>query len=48
MRNAASVKMLQNPPLAFLADQVLNLHPVTLPIWGTGLVALLVARPLRP
>src|SRR5262249_34998379 len=42
MRNAGSVKMLQNPPLAFLAAQVLNLHPVTLPIWGTGLVALLV------
>ena len=40
--------MQSNPPLAFLADQVMNLHPLTLPIWGAGLVALLTQRRLRP
>ncbi len=47
MRGAASGKMQQTTPLAFLADQVMNLHPITLPLWGTGLVALLSAPRLR-
>jgi hypothetical protein len=34
-------------PGAFLLDQVLNLHPLTLPIWGAGLAALLAGRRLR-
>ena len=48
MRNAASEKMQRNTPLSFIADQVVNLHPITLPVWGTGLVALLASRRLRP
>ena len=48
MRNAASGKMQANTPLSFLADQVMNLNPIALPIWGTGLVALLASRRLRP
>jgi len=48
MRNAASDKMQHNTPLSFMAEQVMNLHPITLPIWATGLIALLVSRRLRP
>jgi len=36
--------MQTNTPWSFLADQVMNLHPLTLPIWGAGLVALLFVR----
>jgi hypothetical protein len=48
MRNAASDKMQRNTPLSFMAEQVMNLHPITLPIWATGLIALLASRRLRP
>ena len=44
IRNASRDKMQDNPPLAFLADQVMNLHPLALPIWAAGLVALLAGR----
>jgi Dolichyl-phosphate-mannose-protein mannosyltransferase len=47
MRNAASGKMQQNTPLSFMADQVINLHPITLPLWGAGLIGLLLAPRLR-
>jgi len=47
IRNASSEKMLSKAPWAFMAEQVMNLHPVTLPIWGGGLVALLTHPQLR-
>lgn len=47
IRNASVEKMQVNSPLAFIADQVKNLHPITLPIWGSGLVALLLYPPFR-
>ncbi len=46
IRNAGAEKMRVNAPLAFLADQVKGMHPITLPIWGAGLLALFVF-PLR-
>lgn len=47
IRNASRDKMQVNTPLSFLADQVMNLHPVTLPIWGGALVGLFVHPRLR-
>jgi hypothetical protein len=47
IRNAGREKMQVTNPGAFLLDQVLNLHPLTLPIWGAGLAALLAGRRLR-
>jgi hypothetical protein len=47
MRNAASEKMQHNTPLSFMVDQVMNLNPMTLPLWGTGLIALMASRRLR-
>ncbi len=44
IRNASRDKMLTNTPWSFLTDQVLNLHPLSLPIWGAGLLALLFVR----
>jgi dolichyl-phosphate-mannose-protein mannosyltransferase len=44
IRNASRDKMLTNTPWSFLRDQVLNLHPLTLPIWGAGLLVLLFDR----
>jgi 4-amino-4-deoxy-L-arabinose transferase-like glycosyltransferase len=43
MRNASRDKMQVNTPVSFLVDQVRNMHPWTLPIWGAGLVALFVS-----
>jgi len=43
IRNASRDKMQENTPLAFLADQVMNMNPFTLPIWAAGLVWLLRA-----
>ena len=47
IRNASRNKMLSNPPLSFVADQVMNLHPIALPVWGAGLLALLTDARLR-
>ncbi len=47
IRNASSEKMQSRTPLAFMAEQVMNLHPITLPIWGAGLVGLFVHPRLR-
>lgn len=47
IRNASAQKMQPNPPLAFALDQVNNMHPFTLPIWGAGLAAMLLAPRLR-
>lgn len=40
--NARAYKMVALSPAAFLKEQVFLLHPLTLLVWGTGLVALLV------
>lgn len=47
IRNAAATKMQVNPAGSFLRDQVVNMHPLTLPVWLGGLVTLLVARRFR-
>jgi hypothetical protein len=43
IRNASRDKMQTNTPLSFIADQVVNLNPFTLPVWGAGLLYLLFA-----
>jgi Dolichyl-phosphate-mannose-protein mannosyltransferase len=43
IRNASRDKMQANTPLAFLATQVLNMNPLTLPVWLGGLLYLLLA-----
>ena len=43
IRNATSEKMQTNTPLSFIADQVMNMNPFTLPVWGAGLLYLLFA-----
>jgi hypothetical protein len=43
IRNASRDKMQANTPVQFLAAQVMNMHPVTLPIWLGGLAWLLFA-----
>jgi len=48
MRNATGEKMAAVPPLAFIATQILNQHPFTLPVWLAGLVYFLAMRPSRP
>ncbi len=44
MRNATEYKNLPIPPLAFLTEQVLMLHPLSLIIWVPGLLYLFFAR----
>jgi len=41
IRNASAEKMQTSTPLQFLAGQVMNMHPLTLPVWITGLFYLL-------
>ena len=41
VREASRGKMLTNTPLSFVAAQVMNMQPLTLPVWGAGLLALL-------
>ncbi|HZP43668.1 MAG TPA: glycosyltransferase family 39 protein [Candidatus Binatia bacterium] len=48
LRNAQLYKNLARPPLAFLAEQVLVLSPLALPLWLAGLGFLLAARDGRP
>jgi hypothetical protein len=43
IRNASRDKMQANTPVKFIADQVMNLNPFTLPVWGAGLLYLLFA-----
>jgi Dolichyl-phosphate-mannose-protein mannosyltransferase len=42
MQNASRDKMQVTAPLAFVADQILNMNPLLLPVWLGGLVFLLV------
>lgn len=44
MRNAAGGKMAVQSARSFIAAQILNMHPIALPMWLAGLVAL-IARP---
>jgi uncharacterized membrane protein len=46
-RNAQTMKNIPVAPLQSLAAQVLAMNPITLPIWLSGLVFLLVARDAR-
>jgi hypothetical protein len=41
IRNASRDKMQVTAPLAFVEGQVLNMHPLTLPVWMAGLAATL-------
>ena len=43
IRDASREKMQANAPLRFVADQVMNMNPFTLPVWLAGLVFLLFA-----
>ena len=47
IRNASANKMQESTPAEFLLEQVLNLHPLTAPIWIAGLLFLLFARRAR-
>jgi hypothetical protein len=47
-RNAQLLKNQPAPPLQSLVDQVLSMGPLSLPIWLTGLGALLFAGAFRP
>ncbi len=47
IRNASREKMQVTNPASFLVDQIVNLHPLTLPIWAGGLAALLAGKRLR-
>ena len=44
IRTASRDKMQTNTPIQFMTDQILNLHPITLPVWGAGLWFLLRGR----
>ncbi|MDE3154211.1 MAG: glycosyltransferase family 39 protein [Acidobacteriota bacterium] len=47
MHNATAQKMAGVSPVAFVVDQILNMHPLTAPIWIAGLAVLLVGRSAR-
>ena len=47
MRNAASGKMVRTGFVAFWSQQLLVMNPATVPVWLTGLVALLASRRVR-
>jgi Dolichyl-phosphate-mannose-protein mannosyltransferase len=46
--NATANKNIALSPLAFLTEQVLQVHPLTLPVWLGGLVFCLAVREARP
>jgi len=48
MRNATRGKMVRTGFVDFWAQQVIVMSPVLLPVWATGLAALLAWRPARP
>lgn len=46
--NAKRDKILEMSPVDFFLNQILDIHPLNLPVWLIGLGALLFWRPLRP
>ena len=48
LQNAQAYKNLAQPPLAFLAEQILVLSPLAFPIWLAGLAFYLALRDGRP
>lgn len=46
--NAQQYKIADMSPLAFLTEAWLDMQPPSITVWLTGLVALLIWRPLRP
>lgn len=48
MHNAQTRKMVAMSPAAFLGASILDMHPLTLPVWLGGLAWLLVAARARP
>lgn len=47
IRNASAYKNLAQSPLSFLKEQVLQMNPLNLVIWLSGLAALLVSKELK-
>ncbi|MEZ5294094.1 MAG: glycosyltransferase family 39 protein [Vicinamibacterales bacterium] len=47
IEGASRQKMLGKTPWAFMGEQVMNMHPMALAVWGVGLVGLLSAPRLR-
>src|SRR6185436_14285561 len=45
IRRASAGKMLAQAPGDFLRAQILNMHPLTLPVWLAGLWVLLIRPP---
>jgi len=48
IENAKQLKIAAISPLGFLAENVLEANPATIPLWVGGLLWLLIARPARP
>lgn len=48
MRNATLEKNVPAPPLVFVIDQILAMHPLALPFWLMGPIYLFFAREARP
>lgn len=47
IRNASAEKMQRRGPVEFLLTQILNMHPLTAPVWMAGLAYLLAATAAR-
>ena len=48
IHNATTMKNLPQTPLQFLAGSVLQMHPLTAPIWATGLAFFFLAKAGKP
>jgi 4-amino-4-deoxy-L-arabinose transferase-like glycosyltransferase len=48
VRNATEHKNISLSAVEFLSQQILNMNPVALPLWVTGLIALLAWRDFKP
>ena len=48
IENAQQYKIAAISPLAFLAENVLEANPATVPLWVGGLLWILIARPAKP
>ncbi|MGE3473933.1 MAG: glycosyltransferase family 39 protein, partial [Vicinamibacterales bacterium] len=47
IQRASSQKMLEKTPWAFMGEQIVNMHPLAVVVWGAGLAGLLWAPRLR-